>query len=200
MTLLRRSVVQIRQQSSSAKKNITKGLNEVHRTQVEGGVPPLNYDQQRDKVWLGRHFGQYGVASNVEIGKLWPTVEEIQEINELKFYRPVKEAIELSQKLAKEEQERQRKHLEKVEKNLKDYDKQLAEYYEGLNAPPPEKTPQELANERRVQEIQEYFGYWIDPTDPRFEVMLKQKEAEEAKAEKMAKKEEKRRRTVAATS
>lgn len=35
--------------------------------------------------------------------------------------------------------------------------------------------------EKRIREIQEYFGYWIDPNDPRFEVMLKQKEAEEKK-------------------
>ncbi|CAD5208533.1 unnamed protein product [Bursaphelenchus xylophilus] len=198
--LWRRSLAGVRRYSSENKKRIPSGLKEIHQTQIEGGIPPLNYEQQRDKVWLGRQFGRYGLAANIELGKLWPTVEEINEINELKFYRPAKEAVELAQKIAKEEEARKRKHIETVKKNLQDYDKVLSEYKESLNAPPAEKTPEELANERRMQEIQEYFGYWIDPSDPRFEVMLKQKEAEEAKAEKMAKKEEKKKRTVAATS
>lgn len=37
--------------------------------------------------------------------------------------------------------------------------------------------------ERRVREIQEYFGYWIDPADPRFSIMLQQKEVEEKKVD-----------------
>lgn len=43
------------------------------------------------------------------------------------------------------------------------------------------KSEKEQALESRIREIQEYFGYWIDPKDPRFTVMLKQKELEEKK-------------------
>lgn len=39
----------------------------------------------------------------------------------------------------------------------------------------------EAVVERRMREIHEYFGYWMDPKDPRFEVMLQQKEAQEKK-------------------
>lgn len=50
------------------------------------------------------------------------------------------------------------------------------------------------------REIQEYFGYWMDPKDPRFEVMLQQKEAEEKKSEKLAKRAEAQKKKFAEIS
>ena len=57
----------------------------------------------------------------------------------------------------------------------------MAAYYASQVKAETEKSEQDKVLERRIREIQEYFGYWIDPKDPRFEVMLKQKEAEEKK-------------------
>lgn len=71
--------------------------------------------------------------------------------------------------------------LEEVLKSEANYEKKLADYYASQVQAETEKSEQEKVMERRIREIQEYFGYWIDPNDPRFEVMLKQKEAEEKK-------------------
>lgn len=51
------------------------------------------------------------------------------------------------------------------------------------------KSDKEKEKERRILEVQEHFGYYIDPKDPRFDVVFKQKEEEEKKAAKRAKKE-----------
>ena len=71
--------------------------------------------------------------------------------------------------------------LAEIRKNEKNYEKKLAAYYASQVKAETEKSEQDKVLERRIREIQEYFGYWIDPKDPRFEVMLKQKEAEEKK-------------------
>jgi hypothetical protein len=53
----------------------TTGLNERHRIIAEGGIPPLQYKFEREKWAMAERFGQYGLKSNVDIRKLWPTVE-----------------------------------------------------------------------------------------------------------------------------
>ena len=61
------------------------------------------------------------------------------------------------------------------------YAERLKKYETSLQKIVKQKTAEEEKMEKRILEIQEYFGYRIDPNDPRFEVMLAQKEAEEAK-------------------
>ena len=51
------------------------GLNSRHRIIAEGGIPPLQYDVEREKWAMGERFGQYGIASGVDIRKLWPSIE-----------------------------------------------------------------------------------------------------------------------------
>lgn len=80
--------------------------------------------------------------------------------------------------------------IAELEKNLKKYPATLAKYEASLVKQEQEKDEKEVALEKRIRDIQEYFGYWMDPKDPRFEVMLQQKEAEEKKAVKMAKRDE----------
>ena len=50
-------------------------LNERHRTLVEGGIPPVTYDFEKQKWAQKQRFGNFGVASGVDIRTLWPTVE-----------------------------------------------------------------------------------------------------------------------------
>ena len=46
--------------------------------------------------------------------------------------------------------------------------------------------------QRKVREVQEYFGYWVDPDDPRFEFMLSQREEDIKLQEKLAKQKAKK--------
>lgn len=50
-------------------------LNIRHRIIAEGGIPPLQYENEREKSVLAERFGEYGLKSGVDIRKLWPTIE-----------------------------------------------------------------------------------------------------------------------------
>ena len=62
--------------------------------------------------------------------------------------------------------------MDKIEANWKKHDKMLAEYLEEKSKAVDEKTTQEQELQRQVREVQEYFGYYVDPRDPRFRLML----------------------------
>lgn len=66
--------------------------------------------------------------------------------------------------------------LEKIEANWQKHDKMLAEYHEEKSQVGDEQKIQEEVLQRKVREVQEYFGYWVDPKDPRFELMIREKE------------------------
>ncbi|EGT47960.1 hypothetical protein CAEBREN_07871 [Caenorhabditis brenneri] len=165
-------------------------LRPRHRIIAAGGMPPIQFDSERERTSRRERFGKYGLASGVPVEELFPTAEEIEEEQALGLYREFndvkKEYMELQQKKKAAEEAR----LTELEKNLKKYPAALAKYEASLVKQEREKDDKELALEKRIREIQEYFGYWMDPKDPRFEVMLQQKEAEEKKAAKMAKREE----------
>jgi hypothetical protein len=55
------------------------GLNTRHRIIAEGGLPPLEYEYEKQKWAMGERFGKYGLKSGVDIRRLWPTIE-------VKFY------------------------------------------------------------------------------------------------------------------
>lgn len=46
-----------------------------HRIIAEGGIPPLEYENEKEKLVLAERFGEYGLKSGVDIRKLWPTIE-----------------------------------------------------------------------------------------------------------------------------
>lgn len=69
--------------------------------------------------------------------------------------------------------------------NFDYYTTELDAFEASLQKVETDKTEKEQALESRIREIQEYFGYWIDSKDPRFAVMLKQKELEEKKVKKI---------------
>lgn len=64
----------------------------------------------------------------------------------------------------------------KIEANWKKHDKMLIDYYEEKAKSGDEQKIQEEELQKKIREVQEYFGYWVDPKDPRFEFMLKEKD------------------------
>uniref|UniRef100_A0AC35TTW3 Growth arrest and DNA damage-inducible proteins-interacting protein 1 n=1 Tax=Rhabditophanes sp. KR3021 TaxID=114890 RepID=A0AC35TTW3_9BILA len=180
-----------------AKTTIRTSLNERHQNIAEGKINPISYDWEKSVSQQRERFGIYGLKSGVDMGKLWPTIEEIDDLVGCRLYTPFDEAM----KLAKEESEANQKARESKLKKFSDaeakYAHTLAKFEQSQIKEVAEKDEKDKGMEKRIREIQEYFGYWIDPKDPRFEVMLKQKEAEEKKAEKMAKREATQKRKVA---
>uniref|UniRef100_A0A914D8Z2 Large ribosomal subunit protein mL64 n=1 Tax=Acrobeloides nanus TaxID=290746 RepID=A0A914D8Z2_9BILA len=139
---------------------------------------------------MQERFGRYGLKSEVDVRKLWPTIEEIEELNALRLYRKATDAIEIAAKAQKMEKEKKLKKLADVEKNFASYPAKLQAYEESSKKVDEQAVSKEKKNESRVLEVQAYFGYWIDPKDPRFETMMKQKEAEEKKKTKLVKRQE----------
>lgn len=50
-------------------------LNDHHRILAEGGIVPVLYDIEKEKWRIRERFGQFGTASQVDIRKLWPSLE-----------------------------------------------------------------------------------------------------------------------------
>ncbi|KAL7071354.1 hypothetical protein ACQ4LE_009313 [Meloidogyne hapla] len=168
------------------------GLNARHRIIAEGGIPPLQYDYEREKWAMGERFGQYGMKSGVDIRRLWPTIEEIEDINSLRMHRKAKEAAELAKNNQMFEELRRENRLQKIEENWKKHDAMLEEYYEEKAQSMDQKKLEGEELQRKVREVQEYFGYWVDPDDPRFEFMHSQRNEDIKLQEKLAKQKAKK--------
>ncbi|VDD93266.1 unnamed protein product [Enterobius vermicularis] len=179
--------------------NISR-LRERHRLIAERRVPPVTYEWEKEKWGKRLRFGKYGLASGVSPAELWPSVEEIEEEEAFALYKTCSEV----QRIVKDEAEARKVATTQRLKELADkeavYAERLKKYETSLQKIVKQKTAEEEKMEKRILEIQEYFGYRIDPNDPRFEVMLAQKEAEEAKVAKEAKRQERLRKTVAAVA
>lgn len=153
-------------------------------------MPPVQFDSERERASRRERFGKYGLKSGVPVEELFPTAEEIEEEEAIGLFREFNNAKKEYKELQKKKRESELARIAELEKNLKKYPATLAKYEASLVKQEQEKDEKEVALEKRIRDIQEYFGYWMDPKDPRFEVMLQQKEAEEKKAVKMAKRDE----------
>ncbi|CAJ0577773.1 unnamed protein product, partial [Mesorhabditis spiculigera] len=183
-------------QSRVHSKDIS-AMRSRHRVVAAGGIPPMEYEWERDRHSLQQRFGTYGLESGVDVRQCWPTLEEIEEERAIGFYREYKDVLREVEKNKLEKQKQDALRLAELERNEKKYPEILAKYQASQVKKEREKDEKEVALEKKIREIQEYFGYWIDPKDPRFEVMFNQKEEEEKKAEKLAKRLEKQKKTIA---
>ncbi|KJH44820.1 hypothetical protein DICVIV_09139 [Dictyocaulus viviparus] len=173
------------------------GLKARHRVIAAGGMPPLEFNWERQRKGQRERFGIYGLKSGIDPSICWPTVEEIEEEQAVGLYREYETCIREMKVLKQSRQAEEVARIEELENNLKNYPDKLAKYEMTLVKAEKERDAKEIALENRIREIQEYFGYWIDPNDQRFEVMLRQKEEEEKKAAKMARRAELQKKTIA---
>ncbi|KAH7726685.1 Protein K07A1.10 [Aphelenchoides avenae] len=169
----------------------------MHRDTAEGRIPPLLYDYQKEKWAQAKRFGRYGLASGVDIRKLWPTVEEVEETKALRMHRSAQEAMKIAVEARQKEKQKVVDRLAEIERNFSTLPAKLKAFEDSQVKAEEEQDEKAKQLEKRIREIQEYFGYWIDPNDPRFEVMLKQKEAEEKKAARLAKKQDALKKSIA---
>ncbi|VDM45696.1 unnamed protein product, partial [Toxocara canis] len=173
-------------------------LRARHVALAEGRLAPVSYEWEKERWAKRERFGRYGLASGVSVSELWPTVEEVQEESALGLYTSYSEALKRSQIAQEKAKTAISARLEKLAKNEANYATVLAKFEASNVKAEKEKSEKEEKLERRIREIQEYFGYWIDPKDPRFEVMLAQKEADEKKAEKLARRQAAEKKKIAA--
>ncbi|KAJ1373748.1 hypothetical protein KIN20_036244 [Parelaphostrongylus tenuis] len=173
------------------------GLKPRHRVIAAGGMPPLEFDWERERSAQRERFGTYGLKSGINPSICWPTVEEIEEEQAVGLYREYHACLREMKALKEKQQAKEAARIAELEKNLEKYPSVLAKYEASLVKAEKERDAKEIALENRIREIHEYFGYWMDPKDPRFEVMLQQKEQEEKKAAKLARRAEIQKKTIA---
>ncbi|CAJ0962997.1 unnamed protein product, partial [Mesorhabditis belari] len=168
-----------------------------HRIIAAGGIPPVEFEWEKTRSAARERFGTYGLESGVDVRQCWPTIEEIEEEKAIGFYRHYLEVLKEVKALEAAKKKKDKDRIAELEANEKRYPGLLAKYQAGQVKKEKEKDAQEVALEKKIREIQEYFGYWIDPKDPRFEVMFQQKQDEEKKAARQAKRLEKEKKTIA---
>uniref|UniRef100_A0A0N4ZKD1 Large ribosomal subunit protein mL64 n=1 Tax=Parastrongyloides trichosuri TaxID=131310 RepID=A0A0N4ZKD1_PARTI len=108
--------------SSAVKKVVidTK-LNPRHKNIAEGKINPIMYDWEKETSYLQERFGTYGLASNVNMSLLWPTVEEINDLQACNLYSPYKEALEAARLEQSQKEKEAIERLRMIEKNEKKY-------------------------------------------------------------------------------
>ncbi|CDW57871.1 growth arrest and DNA damage inducible [Trichuris trichiura] len=132
----------------------------------------------------------YGKASDVDFSYLWPNSTELEMLQyEEDHWKPkLENVIELEEAWAMKTDAETQKRIEEVEANVKNYSKVLKEYNEKLEKRKKEILLAKEENERKIKEIQDHFGYPVDPSDPKFVALMEKKRLEERKAAKAAKK------------
>ncbi|VDO88471.1 unnamed protein product [Heligmosomoides polygyrus] len=168
-----------------------------HRVIAAGGMPPIEYEWERKRSAQRERFGTYGVKSGIDPSICWPTVEEIEEEQAIGLYREYETCLREMKALQQKREAKEAARIAELERNLQKYPEVLAKFEASQVMAEKERDAKEIALENRIREIQEYFGYWMDPKDPRFEVMLQQKEQEEKKAAKLARREEMLKKKIA---
>ncbi|KAI6182286.1 Growth arrest/ DNA-damage-inducible protein-interacting protein 1 family-containing protein [Aphelenchoides bicaudatus] len=82
---------------------------------------PITYEETKEKIKMANRFGTMGLKAGVDIRKLWPTVEEIKEIQELRLHRTAQEAVQIAK-------EAERKKTERYAKRQSEIDQKMGEY------------------------------------------------------------------------
>jgi len=172
-------------------------LNDYHRQLANKRIPPVSYEWQKERKEIKSRFGLYGKRSGVDIARCWPSVQEIEDMNALGLSTLYSSAVAEVKTNEAREEHKVSKRLSELNKNIKSLPSRLEKFEASRLKEAVEKSEQDKKLERKIREIQEYFGYYMDPKDPRFESMFKQKEAEEKKAEKLAKRQEAQKKKIA---
>jgi len=180
------------------KRNVSR-MRPWHQMLVNKQVPPVKFNWQLERNALKARFAKYGRKSGVNPGLLWPTDRELDEQQALdRDMQPhLLDALRTLSSEQKAEALKRTKRFAEVEANEKKYSKMLAEFEAEQRKVEKDTSEYEAKQQEKIREIQEYFGYWIDPKDPRFAVMQQQKEAEEQKSAKAARKAEIQKKKVA---
>ncbi|XP_062967288.1 large ribosomal subunit protein mL64 [Cynocephalus volans] len=165
---------------------------------------PLTPRWQLGPRYAAKQFARHGAASGVVPGSLWPSQEQLLELEaEEREWCPsladMQESLRVQQ-LAEEEKRRAREQLiaeqmAKMPQMIENWRQQQRERWEKAQAD----------KERRAQlqaEVQERLGYHVDPRSARFQELLQDLEKQQRKRlkeEKQRQKKEARAAAMAAT-
>jgi len=165
-----------------------------HLSILHGEPPPIDtFKWQKERWALKERYATYGRASGVDPGVFWPTQDELEEIRQEdeELHPKLSVTIEqMQQSKAEREKETTARYAE-VEKNAKEYPKLLEAYRNRLREQQRGIDEEKRVKDDKIKEIQSYFGFAIDVTDPRFAAMMAKKEMDERQVRKKEQKKQK---------
>ncbi|EPB75193.1 hypothetical protein ANCCEY_05707 [Ancylostoma ceylanicum] len=162
-------------------------LKPRHRVIAAGGMPPLEFEWERKRSAQRERFGTYGLKSGVDPSICWPTVEEIEEEQAIGLYREYDSCLREMKALKQKKEAKEAARIAELEKNLKKYPEMLAKYEASQVKAEKERDAKEIALENRIRQV--FFFKYL--------ALQKQKEQEEKKAAKMAKRAELQKKKIA---
>ncbi|XP_003468208.1 large ribosomal subunit protein mL64 [Cavia porcellus] len=161
---------------------------------------PLTPRWQLGPRYAAKQFARHGAASNVDPGSLWPTSEQLRELEaeEREWYpslATMQESLRVKQQ-AEEQRRREREQLiaecmAKMPQMIENWRQQQRERWEKVQAD----------KERRARlqaEAQERLGYHVDPRSTRFQELLQDLEKQQRKRLKEEKQRQKKEARAAA--
>jgi len=161
---------------------------------------PIQFMWQYRKPMIRRRYATFGKDSGIKAGVCWPSRDELQFMKqyEEKFEKPFKEMTAAVKQKQDEEKERIAKRVKEVRENLKKLPQQKEEFWASYHKLFEDIEQEKLQKEKVIQEVREFLGYDIDPSDPRFEEAIAKKDEEEKAAIRAARKLEKQRQNMEA--
>ncbi|XP_014448133.1 growth arrest and DNA damage-inducible proteins-interacting protein 1 [Tupaia chinensis] len=161
---------------------------------------PLTPSYQLGPRYAAKQFARHGAASGVAAGSLWPSPEQLRELEaEEREWYPSLAAMQESlreQQLAEEQKRRAREQLiaermAKMPQMIENWRQQQRERWEKAQADKERKA-------RLQAEAQERLGYHVDPRSARFQELLQDLEKQQRKRLKEEKQQKKKEARAAA--
>lgn len=186
-------IEELKTEDDMHKRNKSR-LNPQHRNIIHGtrpfdkGIEWYHKTTKYKKRMLGR-FGMKGL--DVTAGVAWPTeaeVEKIKEYEKVAYPETIQELWAKIDKKNAKEVEAIRAREEEIARNLLKLDYWKSELAARLAKKEAQALEIKKRKEHLVEVVRRHFGFKVDPRSTKFKEMLEQKELEEKKRSKQAKK------------
>jgi len=163
-------------------------------------MPTATHDKHFSQSYLRRMYAHYGSDSGIHPGVMWPTSDQFDNIKE--FTELSEPTLQELQAAAWEErgaiEEGVKIKEELMAKNMAKMPEYINLYKQRLQKQKDAELKVENKRKALLEEAREFFGYHIDPRDPRFLQMQEMKAEEEIKMKKLRKREEREAKKVEA--
>ncbi|XP_049644393.1 growth arrest and DNA damage-inducible proteins-interacting protein 1 [Suncus etruscus] len=152
-----------------------------------------------------KQFARFGAASGVDAGSLWPSPEQLRELEaEEREWHPSLAAMQESLRAKRLEEQRKRQERETLIAERMAQMPQMIENWRRQQQQRREKAEADKERRARLQaEAQERLGYHVDPRSARFQELLQDMEKQQRKRlkeEKLRQKKEARAAALASST
>ncbi|XP_031335165.1 growth arrest and DNA damage-inducible proteins-interacting protein 1 [Photinus pyralis] len=192
---------QIREKIIEDKRNKSR-LKPQHRNILQDEVPYAN-----PTSWVHgtlrynrTMYGRYGSKSGFNTSLCWPTKEELAEKREYeRMAHPftIQQMVEEAKQKKLEKEIRIQTRQEDIIKKMEKLEQWKLDLKRKIEKKESEALAAKQKKDRLIDEVRRHFGYSIDPRDEKFKELLAQKEKEQQKATKQARKKAKEEKMLA---